>query len=146
MQQRQQGHDEESGRRVGHHRILPAFDQRRETHIQPPHRDSGGDQDKRSQPGGDEKIAERRVILLDAPLERLQRQSQPQPEKAPAEKRTVQSSGRGSYIKGNSVNITEARDIFLYRTVSRVAKPKESSGGGSSTDSDGFGGSSGGSF
>ena len=50
----------------------------------------------------------------------------------------------GSYIKGNSVNITEARDIFLYRTVSRVAKPKESSGGGSSTHTNSSGRSHGG--
>lgn len=50
----------------------------------------------------------------------------------------------GSYIKGNSVNITEARDIFLYRTVSRVAKPKESSGGGSSTHTSSSGRSHGG--
>lgn len=39
----------------------------------------------------------------------------------------------GNYIKDGSMNITVARDIFLYRTISRTAKPKESSGGGSST-------------
>lgn len=39
----------------------------------------------------------------------------------------------GNYIKDGSMNITVARDIYLYRTISRTAKPKESSGGGSST-------------
>ncbi len=34
----------------------------------------------------------------------------------------------GNYVKDGSLNITEARDIFLYKTVTRVAKPKESSG------------------
>ncbi len=50
----------------------------------------------------------------------------------------------GNYIKDGSLNITEARDIFLYRTVTRVAKPKESSGGGSSTHTSSSGSSHGG--
>ena len=53
----------------------------------------------------------------------------------------------GNYVKDGSLNITDARDIFLYRTVTRVAKPKESSGGssthtGSSGRSHGGGGRS----
>lgn len=36
----------------------------------------------------------------------------------------------GSYIKDGSMNITVARDIYLYRTISRTAKPKQDSGGG----------------
>ena len=39
-----------------------------------------------------------------------------------------------SYIKDGSLNITESREMFLYNTVTRTAKPKDSdSGGGSST-------------
>ena len=39
-----------------------------------------------------------------------------------------------NYIKDGSLNITESRDLFLYDTVTRTAKPKnDSSGGGSST-------------
>lgn len=39
-----------------------------------------------------------------------------------------------SYVKANSLRITESRDMFLYHTVSRREKPKTSSGsGGSST-------------
>ena len=41
-----------------------------------------------------------------------------------------------SYIKENSLNITKSEDQFLYNTVNKTAKPKEtssSSGGGSST-------------
>lgn len=53
----------------------------------------------------------------------------------------------GNYVKDGSLKITDARDIFLYRTVTRVAKPKESSGGssthtGSSGTSHGGGGRS----
>lgn len=53
----------------------------------------------------------------------------------------------GNYVKEGSMNITDARDIFLYRTVTRVAKPKESSSGssthtGSSGTSHGGGGRS----
>lgn len=37
-------------------------------------------------------------------------------------------------IKDNSLNINERRDLFLYNTVTRTAKPKnDDSGGGSST-------------
>ena len=39
-----------------------------------------------------------------------------------------------NYIKDNSLNINERRDLFLYNTVTRTAKPKnDDSGGGSST-------------
>ena len=40
------------------------------------------------------------------------------------------------YIKENSLNVTRSKDQFLYSTVNKTAKPKEtssSSGGGSST-------------
>lgn len=39
----------------------------------------------------------------------------------------------GDYIKDGSMNITVARDIYLYRTISRAPKPKQNSDGGSST-------------
>lgn len=44
-------------------------------------------------------------------------------------------SAAGNYVKANSMNITESRDIFLYNTVTRTEKPKSgnSSSGGSST-------------
>ena len=41
-----------------------------------------------------------------------------------------------SYIKENSLSVTRSKDQFLYSTVNKTAKPKEtssSSGGGSST-------------
>ena len=37
------------------------------------------------------------------------------------------------YVKSGSLNITESRDLFLYRTVSRRERPKNNSSGGSST-------------
>lgn len=36
-----------------------------------------------------------------------------------------------SYMKNGSLNITESRDLFLYRTVTRTAKPKNNSSGSS---------------
>ena len=42
----------------------------------------------------------------------------------------------GSYVKANSMHVTESRDMFLYNTVTRTEKPKSSgssSSGGSST-------------
>ncbi len=43
-------------------------------------------------------------------------------------------SAANSYVKANSMNVTESRDLFLYTQVARHAKPKEtSSSGGSST-------------
>ena len=36
-----------------------------------------------------------------------------------------------NYLKQGSLNLTEHRDLYLYRTVSRIAKPKESSSGSS---------------
>ena len=38
-----------------------------------------------------------------------------------------------SYLKKGSLSITESSDLFLYHTVNRTEKPKESSSGGSST-------------
>ena len=50
-----------------------------------------------------------------------------------------------SYIKDGSLNITESREMFLYNTVTRTAKPKDSdSGGGSSTHTSSSGSSHGG--
>ena len=53
-----------------------------------------------------------------------------------------------SYVRSGSMNVTHSRDIYLYRTVSRTARPKSSSGssgGGSSTHSSSSGSSHGGS-
>lgn len=36
------------------------------------------------------------------------------------------------YVNGESINITERNDVFLYRTVTRTAKPKEKSSSGGS--------------
>lgn len=55
----------------------------------------------------------------------------------------------GSYVKQNSLNITESRDTFLYTHVSRRAKPKNNGSSGSSTHTSSSGrshGGSGGSF
>ena len=50
-----------------------------------------------------------------------------------------------NYIKNNSLNITESRDMFLYNTVTRTARPKDSdSGGGSSTHTSSSGSTHGG--
>ncbi len=38
-----------------------------------------------------------------------------------------------SYIKSGSVNIVEKRDIYLYRNVSKTARPKDNGGGGGSS-------------
>ncbi len=49
------------------------------------------------------------------------------------------------YVRADSMNITNARDIYLYRTLSRVAIPKDTGGrGGSSTHSSSSGRSHGG--
>lgn len=52
-----------------------------------------------------------------------------------AKLKTVRFQAAASnYIKDNSLNINERRDLFLYNTVTRRAKPKnDDSGGGSST-------------
>lgn len=51
----------------------------------------------------------------------------------------------GNYIRDNSVNITESRDTFLYKNVSRVRiERSSSSSGGSSTHTSSSGGSHGG--
>lgn len=49
-----------------------------------------------------------------------------------------------SYMKNNSLNITESRDLFLYHTVSRREKPKKTSAGGSSTHTSSSGSTHGG--
>ena len=49
-----------------------------------------------------------------------------------------------SYLKTDSLHITQARETFLYRHVNRVAKPQSSSSGGSSTHSSSSGVSHGG--
>lgn len=50
-----------------------------------------------------------------------------------------------SYMKAGSMNITESRDLFLYNTVTRTAKPKDNdSGGGSSTHTSSSGSTHGG--
>ena len=54
-------------------------------------------------------------------------------------------SAAGSYVKQDSMNITESRDLFLYTHVDRHAKPKEtSSSGGSSTHTSSSGSTHGG--
>ena len=55
--------------------------------------------------------------------------------KMKAKLKTVRFQAAASnYIKDNSLNINERRDLFLYNTVTRRAKPKnDDSGGGSST-------------
>ncbi len=48
--------------------------------------------------------------------------------------KTVRSqAAANSYLKKDSLAITESSDLFLYRQVARTEKPKESSGSGSST-------------
>lgn len=51
--------------------------------------------------------------------------------------------GAASYIRAGSMNLTASRDTYLYSTVSRTAKPKDS-GSGSSTHSSSGGGTHGG--
>ncbi len=54
-----------------------------------------------------------------------------------AQLKTVRfQAAAGDYLKSGSLNITESRDMFLYNTVTRTAKPKNTdsgSSGGSST-------------
>lgn len=48
--------------------------------------------------------------------------------------KTVRSkSGASDYVKEGSFRVTNANDIFLYRRVTRIARPKDNSSGGSST-------------
>ncbi len=51
--------------------------------------------------------------------------------------------GAASYVKQNSLNVTARRDNFLYSTISRVAKPKESSSTHTGSSGTSHGGSSG---
>lgn len=53
-------------------------------------------------------------------------------------------SGAGDYVRPDSLQITNRRDLFLYRQVRRRPRPKESSGGGSRTHSSSSGRSHGG--
>lgn len=52
-----------------------------------------------------------------------------------AMKSVREQTGAKEYVKQNSMNITEARDYYLYRNVTRSAKSSDSSSGGSSTHS-----------
>ena len=48
--------------------------------------------------------------------------------------KTVRSqAAANSYLKSGSMIVTESRDMFLYHTVTRIAKPKNNSSSGSST-------------
>lgn len=50
----------------------------------------------------------------------------------------------GSYVRDNSMNITESRDLFLYTKIDRRAKPKDNSSSGSSTHTSSSGSTHGG--
>lgn len=50
--------------------------------------------------------------------------------------------GAANYVRAGSMNVTQSRDTYLYSTVSRTARPKDS--GGSSTHSSSGGGTHGG--
>lgn len=58
-------------------------------------------------------------------------------------------SAATNYVKSNSMNLTESRDMFLYNTISRSEKPKSNGAGGSSSHTSSSGrthGGSGGKF
>ena len=62
-----------------------------------------------------------------------------------AQLKSVRSQTRATeYVRPGSMNVTCANEFFLYRTVHRVAKPKESSSSGSSTHTSSSGRSHGG--
>lgn len=49
-----------------------------------------------------------------------------------SELKTVRKqAAANSYVKSGSMNITESRDLFLYRTVTKTARPKNTSSGSS---------------
>ena len=52
-------------------------------------------------------------------------------------------SAAANYIKNNSLKITGANEIFLYKNVTRTAKPEKSSGGSGSSGSSSHGGGGG---
>lgn len=52
--------------------------------------------------------------------------------------------GATNYVKAGSLNITNSRDIFLYRSVTKRARPKSNSGGGSRSSGGSRSGGSGG--
>lgn len=59
--------------------------------------------------------------------------------------KTVQFSKEAdNYVKENSMNVTESRDMFLYRHVSRSARSNDSDSGGSSTHTSSSGSTHGG--
>lgn len=61
--------------------------------------------------------------------------------------KSVRSKAEASdYLKSDSLNITVARDIFLYRQVTRTAKPQESSSSSHTSSSGRSHGGTGGSF
>ena len=68
--------------------------------------------------------------------------------KMKAKLKTVRfQAAAGSYQKDGSMNITESRDLYLYHTITKTAKPKNnssSSSGGSSTHTSSSGGTYGG--
>ena len=63
-------------------------------------------------------------------------------------KTAKKATGAGNYLVGNSFQLTDSRDDYIRTTRSRRKIERDNSGdsGGSSVDSDGFGGSSGGKF
>lgn len=44
-----------------------------------------------------------------------------------------EQAAANSYVRSNSMNITDNRDMFLYNTITRTARPKNDSSSGSST-------------
>lgn len=55
-----------------------------------------------------------------------------------AQLKTVRAQAEAnSYVKKGSMNITESRDMFLYHTVTRTAKPKENNGSSTHKSSSG---------
>lgn len=60
-------------------------------------------------------------------------------------KTVVMQRGASNYVRPDSMQVTASRDTYLYSTVSRTARPKESSSGGSSHSSGGGSYSGGGS-
>ncbi|HHX62114.1 MAG TPA: TPM domain-containing protein, partial [Epulopiscium sp.] len=58
-------------------------------------------------------------------------------------KTAVSQRAADSYIPSGGFNLTMQADQFLYRTEIRTKIEKDSSSGGSSTDSDGYSSSSG---
>ena len=47
--------------------------------------------------------------------------------------KTIAQQSAGAYVKNGSFQLTDSRELFLYRNVTRTVRQTESSGGGSST-------------